>query len=111
MGLALTSHNNSSLAVATFDNVTAPGWLISQALVPAGLSATLVSASQINLVWNTLTNATSYNVKRSTTNGGPFAVIASGVTATNYQDGGLAGNPTNYYYYVDRKSTRLNSSH
>ena len=100
IGLALTSHNNSSLAAATFDNVTAPGWLISQALVPAGLSATLVSASQINLVWNTLTNATSYNVKRSTTNGGPFAVIASGVTATNYQDGGLAGNTTNYYCYV-----------
>src|ERR1039457_3198772 len=100
IGLALTSHNNSSLAAATFDNVTAPGWLISQALVPAGLSATLVSASQVNLFWNTLANATSYNVKRSTTNGGPFAIIASGVTATNYQDGGLAGNPTNYYYYV-----------
>jgi poly(hydroxyalkanoate) depolymerase family esterase len=100
IGLALTSHNNSSLAAATFDNVTAPGWLISQGLVPAGLSATSVSASQINLVWNTLANATSYNVKRSTTNGGPFAVIASGVTATNYQDGGLAGNTTNYYCYV-----------
>jgi poly(hydroxyalkanoate) depolymerase family esterase len=100
IGLALTSHNNSSLAAATFDNVTAPGWLISQALVPAGLSATSVSASQINLVWNTLANATSYNVKRSTTNGGPFAIIASGVTATNYQDGGLAGNTTNYYCYV-----------
>src|ERR1017187_6004519 len=100
IGLALTSHNNSTLCAATFDNVTAPGWLISQALVPAGLSATSVSANQISLVWNALANATSYNVKRSTTNGGPFAVIASGVTATNYQDGGLPGNMTNYYYYV-----------
>jgi endoglucanase len=26
VGLALTSHNNSSLCSATFDNVTAPGW-------------------------------------------------------------------------------------
>ena len=100
IGLALTSHNNSTLCAATFDNVTAPGWLISQALVPAGLSATSVSANQISLVWNALANATSYNVKRSTTNGGPFAVIASGVTATNYQDGGLPGNMTNYYYYI-----------
>jgi hypothetical protein len=99
IGLALTSHNNSTLCVATFDNVAAPGWLISKGVVPARLSATLVSPNQINLAWNTLNNATSYNVKRSTTNGGPFAVIASGVTATNYQDGGLPGNTTNYYYY------------
>jgi len=100
VGLALASHNNSTLCTATFDNVNAPGWLVSKALVPAGLSATFVSASQNNLVWNTLTNATSYNVKRSTTNGGPFVVIASGVTVTNYQDGGLPGNSTNSYYYV-----------
>jgi acetylxylan esterase len=99
IGLALTSHNNSSLCTATFDNVTAPGWLISQALVPAELSGTTVSTGQINLVWNALTNATSYNVKRSTTNGGPYAIIASGVTATNFQDGGLAGG-TMYYYVV-----------
>ena len=100
VGLALTSHNNSTLCTATFDNVTAPGWLISKALVPAGLSATFVSTSQINLAWNPLTNATSYNVKRSTTNGGPFAVIATGVTSTNYQDGGLSGIATNSYCYV-----------
>jgi poly(hydroxyalkanoate) depolymerase family esterase len=97
VGLALTSHNNSTLCTATFDNVTAPGWLISQGLVPAGLSATSVSASQINLVWNTLTNATSYNVKRSTTNGGPFVIITSGVTSTNYLDSGLAGGTILYY--------------
>ena len=43
-----------------------------------------VSSNQINLSWNAVTNATSYNVKRSTTNGGPYAVIATGVTTTNY---------------------------
>jgi hypothetical protein len=37
-------------------------------------------------------------VKRSPTNGGPYAVIASGVSATNYLDSGLAGGTT--YYYV-----------
>jgi endoglucanase len=65
---------------------------------PAGLSALAVSTSQINLTWNALTNATSYNLKRSTTNGGPYTSIASGVTATNYSDSGLAGGTT--YYYV-----------
>jgi endoglucanase len=112
IGLALTSHNNSSLCLATFDNVTAPGWPISQNPVPTGLSAVAVSTSQINLGWNTLTNATSYNVKRSLTDGGPYTPIASGVTATNYQDGGLAGG-TMYYYVVSAVvsgSATLNSA-
>ena len=98
-GLALTSHNNSTLCMATFDNVTAPGWPVSQGLAPTGLSATPVSASQINLAWNALTNGAAYNVKRSTTNGGPYTIVASGVTATNYSDVGLAGG-TIYYYVV-----------
>ena len=37
--------------------------------------------------------------KRSLTNGGPCAVVASGVTATNYNDTGLAA-ATTYYYVV-----------
>lgn len=65
----------------------------------SGLMAQAISASQINLVWNALTNATSYNVKRSLTNGGPYTTIASGVTATNYSDTGLASG-TVYYYVV-----------
>ncbi len=65
---------------------------------PAGLSALAVSTSQINLTWNALTNATSYNLKRSLTNGGSYTTIASSVTATNCQDNGLAGGTT--YYYV-----------
>jgi fibronectin type 3 domain-containing protein len=100
IGLALTSHNSSSLCTATFCNVTAPGWPPSFILPapPASLSATSVSASQINLTWNATTNTASYNVKRSTTNGGPYAVVATGVTATNYNDTGLAAAST--YYYV-----------
>ena len=66
---------------------------------PAGLTATAISTNQINLTWNAVTNAASYNVKRSLTNGGPYAVIASGVTATNYPDTGLL-NGTTYYYVV-----------
>lgn len=186
IGLALTSHNSSSLCTAMFDNVTAPGWTISvlppapanltatvtnwnvalnwmpvsgassynvkravtydgpytllanltttnftdaaladgtdyyyavsaldlagestnsvQAIVPAqdfapfGLSAIPVSATQNSLVWNAFTNATSYNVKRSATSGGPYATIATGVTVTNYTDTLPAG--MNYYYVV-----------
>ncbi len=63
-----------------------------------GLAATAVSNNQINLAWNIVTNAASYNVKRSTTNGGPYVTIATGWTMTNYADVSLAGTTT--YYYV-----------
>ena len=43
--------------------------------------------------------ATSYNVKRSTTDGGPYTTIASGVTTTSYTNTGLT-NGTTYYYVV-----------
>ena len=109
VGLAVTAHNNSSLCAATFDNVTAPGWPVSQNPVPTGLAAVAVSTSQINLIWNTFTNATSYNVKRSLTDGGPYTHIASGVTATNYQDTGLAGG-TIYYYVVSAVVSGIQTS-
>jgi endoglucanase len=66
---------------------------------PAGLTALAVSTDEIDLNWNGLTNATAYNVKRSTTNGGPYTTVASGVGGTNYSDAGLAGG-TIYYYVV-----------
>ena len=65
---------------------------------PAGLVAAAVSTSQINLSWSTVPNAASYNVKRSATNGGYYVIIATGLTATNYSDTGLAVATT--YYYV-----------
>ena len=64
---------------------------------PTGLIATAGNA-QISLTWNVSTGATSYNVKRSTTSGGPYTVVKS-PTATNYTDPGLT-NGTPYYYVV-----------
>jgi Glycosyl hydrolase family 98/Glycosyl hydrolase family 98 C-terminal domain/Carbohydrate binding module (family 6) len=65
---------------------------------PTGLTAAAVALNQINLSWIASSNATSYNVKRSLTTGGDYTVVAGGVTATNYNDTGLAGGTT--YYYV-----------
>ena len=79
---------------------------------PGGLATAVVSSSQINIAWNVVTNAASYNVKRSATNGGPYAIIATGVTATNYDDTALAGG-TIYYYLVSAVNTNgesLNSA-
>ena len=49
--------------------------------------------------WTPFSGATSYNVKRATVSGGPYATVASGVTANNFTNTGLA-NGTTYYYVV-----------
>ncbi|RUS47809.1 glycoside hydrolase family 48 protein [Cohnella sp. AR92] len=65
---------------------------------PTGLAATAGDA-QATLTWSASSGATSYNVKRATTSGGPYATVATGVTATSYADTGLT-NGTTYYYVV-----------
>ena len=55
-------------------------------------------ALQIALNWTAVTNASSYNVKRSLSASGPFSIIAN-VSTNAYADAGLWGG-TNYYYAV-----------
>jgi cellulose 1,4-beta-cellobiosidase len=71
--------------------------LIAAPAAPAGLTAT-AGDSLVMLNWNASSNAYSYFVKNSTSNGGPYAVTANlaGLALTNT---GLA-NGTNYYYVV-----------
>jgi beta-glucanase (GH16 family) len=67
--------------------------------VPTGLTAT-AGNQQVSLSWNAVPAATSYNVKSSTTNGGPYLTIAS-PTTTGYTNSGLV-NGTTYYYVVSQ---------
>jgi fibronectin type 3 domain-containing protein len=64
---------------------------------PTNLSATAGNA-QASLTWSASTGATTYNVKRATTSGGPYTQIAS-PTATSYTNTALT-NGTTYYYVV-----------
>lgn len=64
---------------------------------PTNLQA-LSGANQVALTWNAVQGATSYNVKRSTTSGGPYTTIATNVTTNSYTDTNVANNTT--YYYV-----------
>ncbi len=64
---------------------------------PTGLTAT-TGGGQVALSWNASAGATSYVVLRSGTSGGPYTVIASGVTVTSDSDTGVATGVT--YYYV-----------
>jgi len=73
---------------------------IASGAVPGGLRP-YVQGSQITLSWWGSAHALGYNVKRSTTAGGPYAVIAqvdSAAGGTHHVDAGLT--PGTTYYYV-----------
>jgi autotransporter-associated beta strand protein len=78
------STNSNEAAVITLPNA------------PSGLTATLVGR-MINLKWNALSGASSYNLKRSAGAAGPFTTIAGGLTATNATDQQFPGGGTFYY--------------
>ncbi len=65
---------------------------------PANLQATGGNA-QVSLTWSASTGATSYNVKRSITSGGPFTTTLASPTATNYVDTSVT-NGIAYFYVV-----------
>ncbi len=64
---------------------------------PTNLVATATNL-QINLKWNTVSGAASYNLKRGTANG-IYPTIFSGLTTTNYFDASVT-NAVNYFYVV-----------
>jgi aryl-phospho-beta-D-glucosidase BglC (GH1 family) len=66
---------------------------------PTGLTATGGDA-QVSLSWNSSVGATSYNVKRALTSGGPsYATVLAGLTSTVATDSSVS-NGTPYYYVV-----------
>ena len=84
-----------------------------QLAVPATPTNLVASGGngQVGLSWSVSSGATSYNVGRSTTSGGPYTTIAS-PTGTSYTDTGVT-NGTTYYYVVaavNTAGTSANSS-
>ncbi len=69
---------------------------------PSGLTAT-AGTGQVNLSWTASTSATSYNVLRSTTSGGPYTQTGAPAT-TSYVDTSVT-NGTTYYYVVTAVNT------
>jgi hypothetical protein len=77
---------DSNEALATPQAPTAPP-------APTGLTAS-AGRRRVTLTWNASTGATSYRVKCSTTNGGPYTTVASGVTATTFTNTNLKAGVT-----------------
>src|SRR5262249_58866328 len=67
--------------------------------LPDALLTSTPGNAEGSLSWNGEWGATSYNVKRSTTSGGPFTTIATGVTSTSFTNTGLT-NGTTFFFVV-----------
>ncbi len=68
------------------------------ALSPSDIAAS-ASNGRVSLSWASAAGAATYTVKRATSAGGPYVVVASGLDGTKFTDTGLA-NGTTYYYAV-----------
>ena len=95
------------------NNLSTPKWqaidqLVGRAAYPTGLTAT-AGNSQVILNWTAGQGATSYNVKRSTVKGGPYANVTTGITAVTYPDNTVT-NLTAYYYVVTAVSGGVESA-
>jgi endoglucanase len=64
-------------------------------VAPSGVTAKSGNG-QVGISWNPSGGAATYHVKRSSTSGGPYALIAA-TAATSYSDEGL---PAGIYFYV-----------
>ena len=65
---------------------------------PTNLTA-IPGDAQVTLNWDAVTSAAGYNVKRSTTAGGPYETITTNVSGISYVDTDVT-NGTTYYYVV-----------
>lgn len=116
LGVAVTSHNNSSLATATFESVRLTstdggGGTPAAPVAPSNLLATAASATRIDLAWTD--NASSEEgcgIERST-DGITYTQIATvPANTTGYASTGLTA-ATAYTYRVRALSTAGNSAY
>lgn len=80
--------NQSGYSLYAPAPTTAPTW---EAATPGNHEA--------GLEWNAVATANAYDIKRATTDGGPYVIIAGNITSTSFLDTTLTNGVT-YYYIV-----------
>ncbi|HET9229371.1 MAG TPA: fibronectin type III domain-containing protein [Thermoanaerobaculia bacterium] len=93
-------------APSTCVSVTPAGAPCTPPAAPTGLTATAAGQTQINLSWTAVSGATSYNIYRSTTSGGPYTQVGTSTTPS-FSNTGLTCNTP--YFYVVRAATTCES--
>ncbi len=89
VSLAVESPNSNEASATPF--MLLPG-------APPNVTATALGSRTILVQWGTAARARSYNLKRSTTPGGPYVTIATGIPGQTYYNDSLTVGVT--YYYV-----------
>jgi hypothetical protein len=84
-------------------------WPLTAPPAPSGLMASAGTA-QVVLNWSASNEAVSYRLYRGTTSGGPYNVLASGLSATNHTDTTVTNGIT-YYYVVSALNGSGESAH
>jgi hypothetical protein len=78
--------------------------------IPTGLSATVLSATSVQLSWtDNSNNETGFRVQKSTNNVGFNTVTTTGANATTYTVTGLTANQI-YYFHIRAESASGNSA-
>lgn len=100
----LSSDNRTYIWRLDAIDIDSAGTIISYNPIPTNISVptnltAIAGDSKVTLSWDAVTGATGYNVKRSTTAGGPYTIIATNVSGTSYVDATVT-NGTTYYYVV-----------
>jgi beta-galactosidase len=99
-----TNQSGSITLNATSTGLTSTNVTITEAATlpapapPAGV-AELAGNAQVAISWDVVPGAITYNVKRSTTSGGPYTNIVGNLGRLGYTDGSVS-NFTTYYYVV-----------
>jgi hypothetical protein len=98
----LAVHNDTTTEAPAFalSGTGTPPACISN-LYGRGTPGSGLAGPRIDVSWSAQTGATSYDVLRSTTNGGPYYTLLGNVTTPAYSDrGGIPTNGSTYYYVV-----------
>ncbi|MGS2764711.1 LamG-like jellyroll fold domain-containing protein [Sinomicrobium sp. M5D2P9] len=98
VGLFNSSGNTTSLNTTRYDHVAITGLDSNVPDAPANLTASPGNTRNM-LDWDEVTGASSYTLKRSTTSGGPYEVVATNLNVNQYTDNGLE-NGTTYHYVI-----------
>ena len=80
-----------------------PEW--APAFPPRNLHVVDRTETSLAVVWNTIHRATHYDVQRSDSADGEYAIVATGVTTLGFVDEGLK--PDSVYYYLVRACNHL----
>jgi len=97
-GLAVTAHNNSLLATATFANAQIPYSATPVAIPPIPTLVASPAAGAVSLSWSPVSGAASYDLYRSTTTGMEgSAPYRTGLSGPTYSDTNVTAG-TQYFY-------------